>query len=238
MKKGMVFWAAVLFIAVPLSSQNRLADSLAITTQEWEPYNYTMPDGSVGGMATDILRKVLDEMKVPYTITVYPWFRAQMLVKSGEADAFYAASRNRERDAYATMSDIIADQNTYWYLPKDSELDPDSPDFIKKAVVTALSGSNMLKYLETHHFDIKGSPDTMDSLVMILAFHRVDAILANAHVATIYFKKNQINEDNFKKVLCQEQPLGIYFSNPFLQKYPWFLEEFNSTLKTIKAEDD
>lgn len=211
--------------------EEKINGKIIITTQEWKPYNYKKENGKVGGIATEIIEKVLDEMKVEYQITIYPWARAQMMVKNGDADAFYAASVNSERDSYATMSNVVIPQNWYWYLDKESKLDPTKPDFKEKANVAALFGSNMLKYLEDNKYKIIGTPNNMDKLVKIIDSKRVDAVLVNDLVIIEYFKSNQINADNYKKVLCQKNPLGIYFSKEFLDENPWFLDKFNSILK-------
>ena len=56
---------------------------LIITTQEWAPYHYRLPNGEVGGEATEVVKRVLDEMGIKYEITGSP-------VKSSDSKVLYA----------------------------------------------------------------------------------------------------------------------------------------------------
>lgn len=226
-----------IFFAANIYSKEKKDIMIKINTQEWEPYNFKLEDGSVGGIATEIIEKVLNEMEVNYHIEVYPWARAQAMVKNGEADAFYTASRNSERDSYAVISDTIAPQKWYWYLQEDSKFDPSDTYFLHNASVAALFGSNMFHYLENNGYKINGNAYSMDVLVKMLNGKKIDAILVNDDVAIEYFKINKILYKKYKKVLFIDKPLGIYFSKKFLKENEGFLEEFNILLKKYTVEN-
>jgi polar amino acid transport system substrate-binding protein len=205
---------------------------LRITTQEWAPYQVSMPDGRVGGVATESVKRVLDKMKVDYEITIYPWARAQLMVKKGAADAFFSASRNNIRDEFAVISDPIAPQSWYRYWKIDAKIDPTAPDFKKTASVGAMLGSNMLEYLYDNQYKrILATPLKMDQLIKMLDTGRIDAALVNDIVMQDYFEKSEVKDGQFKKVLTRDSPLGIYFSREFVKNHPWFLSEFNQQLK-------
>jgi polar amino acid transport system substrate-binding protein len=196
-----------------------------------------MENGEIGGIATDIIKKVLNEMQVNYHIEIYPWARAQAMVKNGEADAFYSASRNATRDNYAVISDTVAPQKWYWYLQEDSQWNPNSSDFVNNAGVAALFGSNMFQYLQKYNYKINGNAYNMDVLIKMFHTKKVDAILVNDDVAIKYFKANQIFYEKYNKVLFKNKPLGIYFSKKFLKENQGFLEEFNKVLKKYSIEN-
>ena len=226
-----------IFFVTAIYSKEKKDIMIRINTQEWEPYNFKLEDGKVGGIATEIIEKVLNEMKVNYHIEIYPWARAQAMVESGESDAFYAASRNSKRDSYAVISDSISPQKWFWYLQEDSKFDPSDTYFLHNARVAALFGSNMFHFLETNGYKINGNAYSMDVLVKMLHTKKIDAILVNDTVAIEYFKNNKILYKKFKKVLFLDKPLGIYFSKKFLKENEGFLEEFNETLKKYTIED-
>lgn len=228
-KKFTLLVLLFLFITPFVYSQEEF--TMKITTQEWEPYNFRMEDNSIGGIATEIVKKVLDDMNVNYEIDIYPWARAQALVEAGKADAFYVASKNISRDIYAVISDPIAPQKWYWYLKKDNVLNPMDPEFINQARVVSLFGSNMYYYLKDNNYKIPGNAYTMDNLVKMLDSGMVDAILMNDLVLAEYFKNNEIDYEVYNKFLCKNKPLGMYFSKKFLKEHREFLEEFNETLK-------
>ena len=221
----------LLLMQLSAFAAGKLTRKLIITTQEWKPYNYRLADGRVGGEATEILIDVLKEMGVDYQITIYPWSRAQLMVKDGQADAFYAASRNAERDSYAVLSGQLAPQTWFWYARKTSKADPAAADFPKKARVGALLGSNMLHYLEKNRYRIAGTPYDMDSLVRMLDRDMLDAVLVSGQSMKAYLSERNMDEDTYRKTAVFESSLGIYFSRKFLSENPWFLSEFNRTLK-------
>jgi ABC-type amino acid transport substrate-binding protein len=170
-------------------------------------------------------------MGVQYEIKVYPWARAQVLVENGQADAFYSASQNSKRDAYAIASEQLLPQRWNWYLLNDSTLDPTQDSFKSKGTVGAIFGSNMLKFAQDNDYKIKAQPPTMEALVKMLNSKRIDAILVNDLVMKEYLKDVNILESRFKTVLSKDKPLRIYFSKKFVNENPWFLDKFNETLK-------
>lgn len=212
-------------------SADAINRKLIITTQEWAPYHYKLPDGQVGGEATEVVKKVLDEMGIKYEITIYPWARAQAMVKNGLADAFFAASWSEERGSYAAFSTPFVPQKWYWFLNKDSNLDPNSLEFKQKEPVSALLGTNMRKYLQDNNYIVSGTPDNMDAVVKMLDANRIKAVVVNEKVIGEYFISNKINPDKYKKVLCKDMPLGMYFSKQFVSEHKWFLDKFNEVMK-------
>ena len=53
LKKWIFFLSIFAAATLQILAQNRLSEPLSITTQDWRPYNYSLVDGSIEGMATD-----------------------------------------------------------------------------------------------------------------------------------------------------------------------------------------
>jgi len=100
MKKILLFIMLFVMSLSIIGAEEKINRKIIITTQEWKPYSYEKGNGEIGGIATEVIEKVLREMGIKYQIMIYPWARAQIMVKNGDADAFYAASKNAERDSY------------------------------------------------------------------------------------------------------------------------------------------
>lgn len=139
-------------------------ESIILTTHNLCPYG-SYPEGAevkriadrtFTGTAVDLVREVLEIMDIELTLIVVPWERAQQMVISGESDGFFAASQRDERDRFAVMSEIIADQNWNWYLLKNSPWIPDDPSFVTDAKVAGFVGSNMLKWMEDNEYRVIG----------------------------------------------------------------------------------
>lgn len=225
-----------LLLISAFSYSRELSRPLLITTQNWKPYNYEDDEGNIQGIATEILTKTLNDMNADYLIRVLPWVRAQHLVKIGKADSFYVASINEERNFYAVPSDPLLPQIWHWYLLNSSKLSPVDENFRNKAKVASLLGTNMLRYIKNNEYNIEAQSTNMDSLVSMLLKQRVDAIFMNEFAMKEYLNNKNIPESRFKKFSYKSKPLRVYFSKVFLKENPWFLDEFNETLKKYKVE--
>ncbi|MBN2659052.1 MAG: transporter substrate-binding domain-containing protein [Spirochaetales bacterium] len=182
------------------------------------------------GIAVDRVRCIFEKMDIELEIHVVPWERAQHMVQTGEADGFFAASQNLERDSFAVKSGIIAEQDWNWYLLKENPLNPDDPEFRQKARVGGFFGSNMLKWMISQEYNVTAVPHTTELLYQMLLAGRVDAVLANSQVMENIIKKN-LGEDKIQVFHNLDKPLMVYFSKDFLKRYPAFLEVFNSYIE-------
>jgi polar amino acid transport system substrate-binding protein len=225
--KKTVFFLIILSLHFSLAAQNR---KIILTSQDLPPLGYYDNNGNYDGIAVKVVRYALDRMKVDYEILVYPWARAQNEVKNNKADGFFAGSRNAERDSYAVMSEIIADQNWVWYQLKDNPMNPKDPAFKKKATVGSYLGANMLDWLIENKYRVRAKPKNTELLIKMLLAKRVDAVLANNLVAGEIIKRDGLS-DRLKTTIEKEKPLGVYFSKKFIRNNPGFLQKFNGYIK-------
>jgi polar amino acid transport system substrate-binding protein len=220
-----VFYVTILSDVVTLKQKK-----IILTSQNLSPLGFYDEKGNYDGIAVKVVKYALEKMNVKYEINIYPWARAQMLVKTGEADGFFAGSKNAEREEYAVMSSIIAEQNWVWYQLKNNPLNPKDLSFKKNAKVGAYIGANMLDWLNEKKYNVTAKPRDTESLFKMLMAKRVDAILANHLVANEIIKNEGIAEE-LKSTVEKEHPLGVYFSKKFLEKNPGFIESFNYYIK-------
>ncbi len=89
-------------------------ETILLTTTILSPYQERGDDGTLQGIAVELIRCALHEMNQPYELEVYPWKRAQMMVKDGDAQGFFVGSQNPERDAYATISAPVLINRWRW----------------------------------------------------------------------------------------------------------------------------
>jgi polar amino acid transport system substrate-binding protein len=229
MKRTILVLCIGLSLFLNYSRDMSAAEEILLTTQEWPPYQ-TYENESLSGIAVQVVQCALEKMKQPYTIKVYPWKRAQVMVERGKAQGFFSASQNEARDRYAVLSETIAEQNWNWYMLKDNSLDPEHESFKKNAEVTATFGSNMLSWLEKNDYTIIGHADTTESLLRSVLKGIHDAVLANELVAQEALKQLNESPDTFKIVLNRSKPLGVYWAKTFLEEHPQFLESFNNSV--------
>lgn len=232
---GVVLLLAIALLMARPATAEEAAAPVRLTTHDLPPYGY-FENGQLTGTAVHVVSCVMDRVKRPFQIDVLPWKRAQALVQVGQADGFFAASRNPQRDGYARISITIAEQNWTWFLLKENPHDPDKPDFQDKAVVSSFLGANMQKWLRENGYNLDHSPPSDSRLLLrMLLGGRLDAALANDQVMHALVKKRGVGE-RIREVLNRSKPLGIYFSKAFLAVNPGFLARFNAEVSDCRRQ--
>lgn len=98
--------AAVFTVAAPQAvffgpdARAQRNDSLTVLTEEFPPYNFS-EDGELRGIATDILKLVLEDAKVDVRggpMQVYPWARAYNVTLVQPDTMLYSVTRTAERE--------------------------------------------------------------------------------------------------------------------------------------------
>lgn len=209
------------------------AEKILLTTQVWPPYQ-TYENKVVDGFAVQVVKCVLEKMRQPYEISVYPWKRAQKMVEVGKAHGFFSASRNQIRDQYATISESIAEQKWTWFVLKGSSFNPMQDSFKQEANVAAMLGSNMITWLYENGYKVLSTPKDTESLIKALLMKRYDAMLANELVVDKVLEQMKLSPEQFQIYLYKDKPLGVYWSKKFLSENPMFLERFNMNIKMCR----
>ena len=212
-------------------------EKVILTTHNLYPYGSYPPgekemviaDETFKGVAVDRVRCVLKKMDTPLEVQVVPWRRAQLLVKRGNADGFFAASQNESRDEFAVKTMSIADQQWNWYLLKENSLSPRDQSFKEKASVGGFVGANMLKWMQEQNYKVTATPNDTEGLLKILLARRVDAVMANNYVMQALLQNYGV-EDQVKIYLNVDKPLFVYFSKEFIKSRPMFIEKFNNLI--------
>lgn len=212
-----------------------LPKDLVLTTHDLHPYGSYRPDGSFRGVAHDLVSCALENMSITLRLKVLPWRRAQLEVKKGLSDGFYAGSQNADRDDYAVRSVVIADQLWQWYLLKNSSWDPTSAEFQLDASVSSFLGANMQRWLIQNDYKVEATPQDTERLLDLLLLGRIDAALANNYVMDNIIQQRGIDAIVRRQVL-QSKPLYVYFSRKLNRFFPDFLPLFNSNIEQCKAK--
>ncbi len=220
---------AVLLVTLTISSIHG-QEIIRLNTHIQAPLTYLDGNDQPEGTAMRPVLRALREMGWEVEINFLPWARAQLLVKDGQSDGFFAASRNTERDNYAVRSGTIATQTINWYLLSDSEFDPHAGDFRQNARIGGYIGANMLAWLLENGYNVTGQPSHPDQLFLMLLFDRLDACLANNNNFENFLEAYPQYRGRFRVVNQTSNELYIYFSRNFISKNPGFLETFNKSI--------
>ncbi len=105
MKRRHLLAAGSAFIAAPFIVRSALANAplKIVYFNDFAPFSFG-DSAQVQGIYPDLLTEVLaNSLSIPVNHAAYPWSRAQQLVQSGEADAFFTTPTDA-RKAYATFA--------------------------------------------------------------------------------------------------------------------------------------
>jgi len=201
---------------------------LLLTTQEWAPYQ-EYKHGQMQGLALDKVKCVLGKMGQPYQLTMTSWSDAQLRVHSGAQHGFFVATQTDERDEYATLSAPIAEQKLMWYFgpgvePKIDELSKLNLKF------SAKFGSNKWFWLKRNGYNVVKQPRDAKVLLKLLKQREIDIALEDDLVFKSELDEAGLPNDFFQYQVLETKPMGVYFSNRFLNKYSGFLSAFNAAV--------
>ncbi|MYM22652.1 transporter substrate-binding domain-containing protein [Duganella sp. FT135W] len=210
------------------------AEVVRLGTQDRAPYGYFQADGSFNGLAVQIVSCTMKGMEQHYSLSVYPWERAQVMAKNDQLDGFFPASDRPDRVDWTQGSLPIADQQWVWYLRADSKLDPSSAEFKQQAKVGAHFGSARLKMLEREQYHIVLSSQTDKRLLRAFMAGRADAIIGSDLALRHAAQELKINLDEIKIVPVRSTPQRVFFSKVFLARHPGFLSRFNAQIPACR----
>lgn len=201
---------------------------LLLTTQDWPPYQ-EYKFGQMQGIALEKVKCVLGKMGQPYQLTMTTWSDAQLRVHSGAQHGFFVATQTAERDDYATLSAPVAHQKLMWYFgpgvePKIDELSKVNLKF------SAKFGSNKWFWLKRNGFNVVKQPRDAKVLLKLLKQREIDIVLEDELVFDGELKEAGLPIDFFQSQIHETKPMGVYFSNRFLNKYSGFLAAFNAAV--------
>ena len=208
------------------------ADIIRVYTHGETKLAFKNPDGSITGEAIDILTCVMDKLDRKYTLSLAPLSRAASILKNSNSAIWFPSKFEGKPERLAQLAGPAGSVTFKWHMNKDSQLDPNSPDFHKRAKITTFSGSRMIGWLKENGYNyVSGSADP-NRLVYMLVSHEVDAILSVqlGESASASVKK-QI-EDNIKSIPQHTDSTAFHFSADLIKNQPDFIEKFRLEMKT------
>ncbi|USZ15877.1 transporter substrate-binding domain-containing protein [Moraxella sp. FZLJ2107] len=166
---------------------------LRIATEgAYAPFNFTNPDGSVGGFDVDIANALCDKMRVKCEIGAQDWDGIIPALKTGKFDAIVSAmSVTPERSEQVDFSKPYY-VNTLVFLAKnDSTFDPTSAAAIEAAKIVAQRSTISSQWLTATYPNSKPQLyDTLDNAFIDLGNGRADAMISDKLPALTWLKSD------------------------------------------------
>lgn len=163
------------------------ADRLRFVTLEFAPFIYG-ENQQVAGPGRDVIAAACERAAIDCSFDIYPWRRAQELMKAGDADGMMVIGRNPEREEWLDFSPPMFRTEYGFFVRTEDALTYEEPAQVAGFHVGVFAPSNtetQLKGLRDKLIDaglppieIDGQPD--DSAGMRkLAAGRLDAVYSN-----------------------------------------------------------
>lgn len=171
-----------------LSFQPAAGDEfLKFVTLEFAPFIYGK-NHQVAGPGRDVIEAVCKKAKIGCTFDIYPWRRAQELMKTGKADGMMVIGRNPDREKWLRFSPAMFRTEYGFYVNADNPLSFKEPKQLAGYKIGVFAPSNTartLKAIKTGMEDSGANPIEIDEHpddaagFRKLAAGRLDAVFSN-----------------------------------------------------------
>lgn len=233
MKKNIL--CRLLLVSVPVINNTSYADDLRLVIPQFPPY--TSEENNVfSGIGIDLIAVLMKDMGVNYTLRSTPnYARALGEIKRGQADGFFLASENEQRNQVAIFSKPLLINKWSWFFSSNSSYVTDSQHFKTNAKVATIHGSNTNKWLDNNHYNVVTKPSTTISLpTLLLDKNRIDAVFLSSIVFRSELESQGYSEADYIEVVDKFTPFGIYISKVYANKNPKFMSKLNIAILKIQ----
>ncbi len=162
-------------------------DRIRFVTLEFAPFIYG-EDQKVAGPGRDIIAAVCAEAELKCSYDIYPWRRAQELMRNGDADAMMVIGRNPKREEWIRFSPPHFRTEYGVFVKADNELDFSDISQLESLRVGVFAPSNTATQLigirdemvaqGLNPIEIDERPDDASGFRK-LAAGRIDAVYSN-----------------------------------------------------------
>lgn len=119
------------------------AEPLIVYTENYPPYSFAAPDGSVVGVATQKVRQILNESGLDYSIRLLPWARTMQFAQSEQNALIYSLTWTPKREPEFDWLALLAEANFYLHARAD-DMRAFTPETIKSGAYIGTCVANDL----------------------------------------------------------------------------------------------
>lgn len=168
--------ATAIFLALSASwlfGSSAGAQTLIIATEDAAPYNMLKQGTSeITGLATELLKKALDEAKVEYSINIYPWARAYRAAQNDANTCVYSTTRTEQREPlFKWIGPLV--KNEWVLFGREGSPQLSSLDDAKSGVIGGYLDDAATSYVKQLGLKVEEAPDDHLNLKKLVA-KRID----------------------------------------------------------------
>jgi polar amino acid transport system substrate-binding protein len=147
-----------LFLFVWLIATGAHAQQLVLLTEEYPPFNMSDANGKLVGISTDIVRELMRDAHIDYSIAVSPWMRAMNNARTRTDHCVFSMSRLPEREHEYSWVGPIAFNDWFLFAKMPLARRPDSLAELKDARIGSYLGDGGVDYLKKHGMTVDVAP--------------------------------------------------------------------------------
>lgn len=209
---------------------------LRVVTEDLPPYNYKEGD-EVVGTSTEVIKKILKELKLDVKIEVMPWTRAYNLAQNEPNVLLYSMGRNEKREKIFKWVGQIATNKFGLFAKKGNDIKIESLEDAKKYTICDQKDGFREQYLIAQGFErdknIKSVTNPEQCLKMLLS-GRIDLWSGNeTHGFYILEKMGKSKDDAVMAFELTGLPSGGYFTAFGLKTSDEVVEKFREALEKV-----
>ncbi len=131
---------------------------LILATEEYPPYNMSDSQGRITGVATDIVRSLLDSVGIEYEMAVYPWARAIAMARTQVNTCVFSMSRTPEREElYRWIGPLVV--NDWTLFARSGASKPTHLEELQNMRIGSYQGDAIVSYLQTRGYLVEVAPN-------------------------------------------------------------------------------
>ena len=230
MKKVIIF----LFCLVSLSF---FAYKIDVVTEQYPPFSYEK-DGVVGGISTEIVQAVLEELRIESKIETSRWSTAYRKAQKNANVLLYSIGRTSERENLFHWIGVVAPFDIYFYsLSNRSDITIESMDDLKKYSIGVVKGDMRDQFFKINKgFNIKRYKDSQ-AIIKDLVAGKIDLMPAAELNFPYIVDHFGYADDQFEKLFLfeelSEEGLYMAFGNKTSID---IVKDFKNALNSIKEK--
>lgn len=204
------------------------------------PYVY-QKDGQLLGMDLDVITEFCKSNGIEPEFKVFPWKRALLYVREGEAGGVFSLFRTKEREKFMYYpSQPINSVKTCVWTKKESTLKISGLDDLKDRIIGVIDGHKYGPEFDSYKGLKKALCKDKNTLIKLLDRGRADVILDSE--ACFLFMKKELKaqgkvQGEFKQIhVIRENPIFVGFSKKLGKKGADLAEKFSRFFKELEAK--
>lgn len=214
-----IIWLCITLMTPLILTDNQLLASDKITinivTENAGPLNYEDKESKqVKGFAVELIKVIMEDAKLDYTINILPWVRAYREANTRENTLIFSMGRTAEREEmFKWIGQIVPMEYALYGLSKNQSKKTLSLEEIKNKTIGVTRNDLRHQYLANNNFNNLIFTRSYEHTQKLLLHGRIDYFIASIWEISNFKKThNLIHTDVFSVLDLKALKTGLYYA--------------------------